>query len=251
MYLAVQAGAFSDNYVLSMPAEFGIRILLSAAALRIKLLQLGFLTRGGVTVGQMYHIDNVVFGPALIEAVALEKEAHYPRLLCSDGLLAHVADAERYVIEDQLGRKIVNPFVPIAKVAGRSVRDFHNEVWGIPGIERTIEAELKHYSAAKLHRYAENWRYMRDVLPLMLQGLDESRPFVSSQYRAIAIANREDTSRAMPFTGQLSHRLRRLLRTHRDNDMGAWKNKNRGAVEVPSAGTTGAAALRAHDVEPG
>jgi hypothetical protein len=174
MYLAVQAGAFSDNYVLSMPAEFAIRILLSAAALRIKLLQLGFLTRGGVTVGQMYHIDNVVFGPALIEAVALEKEAHYPRLLCSDGLLAHVADAERYVIEDQLGRKIVNPFVPIAKVAGRSVRDFHNEVWGIPGIERTIEAELKHYSAAKLHRYAENWRYMRDVLPLMLQGLDES-----------------------------------------------------------------------------
>jgi hypothetical protein len=83
-----------------MPVEFGFRILQSAAALSVKVLQQGFLTRDGVTVGQMYHNDNVVFGPALIEAVALEKEAHYPRLLCTDGLLAHVADTEKYVIED-------------------------------------------------------------------------------------------------------------------------------------------------------
>jgi hypothetical protein len=146
MYLSVQAGAFSDNYVLSMPVCFGLRILSSASALCIKLLQLGFLTRGGVTIGPVYHHDNVVFGPALIEAVALENEAHYPRLLCSDNLLAHLAtlktNSANYVLDDQLGRKIVNPFVPVAKIAGRSVRDFHNEVWDIPGIERTVEAEL-------------------------------------------------------------------------------------------------------------
>jgi hypothetical protein len=33
---------------------------------------------------------------------------------------------------------------------------------------------LEHCNAAKLYRYAENWRYMRDVLPLMLKGLEES-----------------------------------------------------------------------------
>jgi hypothetical protein len=58
MYMAVQAGAFSDNYVLSMPVAFGFRIIQSASALSIKLLQLGFLTRGGVTIGPVYHRDR-------------------------------------------------------------------------------------------------------------------------------------------------------------------------------------------------
>jgi hypothetical protein len=180
MYMAVQAGAFSDNYVLSMPAAFGLRILSSASALCIKLLQLGFLTRGGVTIGSVHHHDNVIFGPALIEAVALEREAHYPRLLCSDNLLTHMAkidtdsSARHYVIKDQIDRQIVNPFVPVvAKLPGRSARDFHNEVWDIPGIERTIETELHRCISDKHLRYAENWRYMRDVLPLMLKVLDE------------------------------------------------------------------------------
>jgi hypothetical protein len=64
-----------------MSVGFGFRILSSASALCIKLLQLGFLTQGGVTIGPMHHHDNVVLGPAVIEAVALEREAHYPRLL--------------------------------------------------------------------------------------------------------------------------------------------------------------------------
>lgn len=132
-----------------------------------------------MTIGEVHHRDNVIFGPAIIEAVALEREAHFPRLLCSDSLLGHLTTVEtdlssnNYVIDDQLGRKILNPFVPIAKLPGRSLRDFHNEVWGIPGIERTVNAELEKYTSQKLHRYAENWRYMRDVLPLMLKVLDE------------------------------------------------------------------------------
>jgi hypothetical protein len=175
MYMAVQAGAFSDHYVLSMPVEFGCQILSAASTLSINLLQLGFLTRGGVTIGKVHHHDNIIFGPALIEAVRLEeKEAQYPRLLCSDNLLSRLG-ATKYIIDDQLGRKIVNVFVPVGEVPrGRSVRDFYDGVWHIPGIERTIEAELDRCSSNKLHRYAENWRYMRDVLPLMLKGLDES-----------------------------------------------------------------------------
>jgi hypothetical protein len=80
MYMAVQAGAFSDNYVLSMPVEFGFRILSAASALAIKLLQLGFLT------------------------------------------------------------------------AGRSLRQFHDEVWHIPAIESAIEAELEKCTARREHR---------------------------------------------------------------------------------------------------
>lgn len=177
MYLAVEAGAFSDNYALSMPVDFGFRILSSASALCIELLKLGFLTRGGITIGDVYHKDNVVFGPALTEAVQLEKEAHYPRLLCSNTLIAHLEalniNEPAFVIEDQLGRKIVNPFVPIMQVPDRTLREFHNEVWDIPKIEHVISAELERLSNANEDRYAEKWRYVRDVLPLMLKGLGE------------------------------------------------------------------------------
>src|SRR5580704_9524440 len=36
-------------------------------------LRLGFLIRGGATIGNLYHANGVVFGEALIEAVELER----------------------------------------------------------------------------------------------------------------------------------------------------------------------------------
>ena len=45
------------------------------------MLQLGFLTRGAVVKGKIYHLDNIVFGPALVRAVALERAAQQPRIL--------------------------------------------------------------------------------------------------------------------------------------------------------------------------
>jgi hypothetical protein len=48
-------------------------------------LRLGFLIRGGMAYGKLYHTGGVVFGPALIDAVALEsKFAVYPRIVLSE-----------------------------------------------------------------------------------------------------------------------------------------------------------------------
>jgi hypothetical protein len=44
----------------------------------------GFLVRGGIAFGEIHMAPNVAFGPALIEAVELEKEADTPRVLLSD-----------------------------------------------------------------------------------------------------------------------------------------------------------------------
>jgi len=50
-----------------------------------KLLKLGFLCRGGLTKGLCYHHDNIVFGPAVIEAHDIEKnESQYPRVVLSN-----------------------------------------------------------------------------------------------------------------------------------------------------------------------
>lgn len=49
----------------------------------------GFLTRGGVALGKLYHSDGVVFGPAMIEAHDLEsKTSVYPRVVVSPTALA-------------------------------------------------------------------------------------------------------------------------------------------------------------------
>lgn len=54
-------------------------------------LEEGILTRGGLTIGDIYHNGNIVFGPALNRAYALESElAKYPRIIIDDCLRAEL-----------------------------------------------------------------------------------------------------------------------------------------------------------------
>lgn len=93
---------FSDHIVISYPLEriardvgpssndravaFFIlsgfsRLLRSIAAAA---LRLGFLIRGGATIGMLYHSRGVVFGEAMIEAFEIESRiAVYPRVVLS------------------------------------------------------------------------------------------------------------------------------------------------------------------------
>jgi hypothetical protein len=91
---------FSDHIVISFPlepiyADTGFdqsvvalivldqfnRLLarIAAAALRI-----GFLVRGGATIGKLYHARGVVFGEAMVEAFQIESHTSvYPRVVLS------------------------------------------------------------------------------------------------------------------------------------------------------------------------
>jgi hypothetical protein len=169
IYLSVQFAAFSDCFVVSMPAHSGYRIIDGAAEVCRKLLHLGFLTRGGITVGDLHHIDNVIFGPALIDAVRLEKEAVYPRLVCSPELIDHLAAFPKeieHIVVDHLGRRIANLFEVCAQPLN------HYKMYGITAIEKIIEDEIQRHSKnrsdKRAEKWAEKWRYMRDVLPVMV-----------------------------------------------------------------------------------
>ncbi len=51
-------------------------------------LQFDFLLRGGITVGELYIDDSIVWGSGLIEAYEIEsKLANYPRVIISDKLI--------------------------------------------------------------------------------------------------------------------------------------------------------------------
>ncbi|MGM4918519.1 hypothetical protein [Tardiphaga sp. 813_E8_N1_3] len=113
---------FSDHIVLSYPlgrfsAELGSStfMILSqiheyAARIALMALRLGFLIRGGVAVGSLYHSGGVVFGEAMVDAYNLEsKIAVYPRIVVADALLSEMKGAsELWIRRDFDGLLIVN-----------------------------------------------------------------------------------------------------------------------------------------------
>lgn len=115
MYLGVEVGAFSDNVVISMPVSFGGRILDKTANLCLEVLKRGFLTRGGIVRGQVFHRDGLIFGPGILDAVCMEQnEAVYPRILIRQEVISacsNVVDYKsRFIIRDFLERDVLNPF---------------------------------------------------------------------------------------------------------------------------------------------
>jgi len=79
-----QVSQFSDSIVVSYSlAERGavFSMLYDIYLLQINLVQHGFLVRGAISVGKLFHDEHIVFGPALVEAAELEKLAMYPRVI--------------------------------------------------------------------------------------------------------------------------------------------------------------------------
>lgn len=91
---------FSDHIVVSYPlqslcSDFGFDERTAAktviidfsqwlAAIAAAALRVGFLIRGGATIGNLYHSKGVVFGEALIDAYQIESRTSvYPRVVLS------------------------------------------------------------------------------------------------------------------------------------------------------------------------
>ena len=75
---------FSDSIVVSYElTEPGavFDMLYDIYMLQIELIQHGFLVRGAIAIGKLFHDDEIVFGPALVEAAELEKLAMYSRVI--------------------------------------------------------------------------------------------------------------------------------------------------------------------------
>ena len=85
---------FSDNILLCMPVGNGkdeicraIVFLIAVASIqRGMVLQHGLITRGGITLGELFINEDIVFGQGIIDAVSLEAKAEYPCIIVSDEL---------------------------------------------------------------------------------------------------------------------------------------------------------------------
>jgi len=81
---------FSDSIVVSYKLDEESAVydmLFDIYLLQINLIQRGLLVRGAITSGQLIHDERLVFGPALNEAVELEKLAMYPRVILTQEII--------------------------------------------------------------------------------------------------------------------------------------------------------------------
>lgn len=84
---------FSDSIVISYPGKtnrgYAYWILHEIMFIQIFLMSYGYISRGGVTFGKVFHKNNVIFGPAMVEAYELESEiAIFPRVIVSNEFLS-------------------------------------------------------------------------------------------------------------------------------------------------------------------
>jgi len=106
--------AFSDNVVFSVPynSDQFAATLQSMALTQIALASAGFWVRGGITVGDLVHDADIVFGPALVRAHYLESErAKYSRFLI-DPVLPPDASLDETFITTTDGESFLDPFYP-------------------------------------------------------------------------------------------------------------------------------------------
>ena len=84
---------FSDSVIISYRKDETIgssgvsSMLMDVHRLQLELVNKGILLRGAITSGLLYHDKDFVFGPALNDAVTLERLANYPRVILDGEVL--------------------------------------------------------------------------------------------------------------------------------------------------------------------
>ena len=176
---------FSDNIVISFPLTDLVRetgknssdamtTILSQLAKYIgrhayRALRNGFLLRGGITVGELYHANGVVFGKGLVDAYRLESTtAIYPRVILSPKVLEHVPYSQNiWLLRDADGLVHLNYFSDIfASFASGNPTPENEEQAKVNWLAvATIIAQQisKLHSAGKLNELAK-WRWLATQL---------------------------------------------------------------------------------------
>lgn len=178
LFLGVETAICSDNIIISTPLYHEIRLINKSGDIFRDLLGLGVLSRGAITVGNLYHRENIVFGPAMNEVVELEKQAIYPRILCSKSLVEWYGKWKKgyedkffnnLVITDCLGRKVVNPFIPLGiqnnkKQFGTVERKDGSIIDTIESIKSVIRNNINSKSSINDNKKLEKWHYISSLM---------------------------------------------------------------------------------------
>lgn len=110
-HLFIQTKVFSDNILLCLETtttnieypRFLAFLTIVADIQRNFILKYGLFLRGGITIGELSFNEDFVFGQGLIDAVALEEAAIYPRIIMGQAVLSCVSQLH-FIRESDLDR---------------------------------------------------------------------------------------------------------------------------------------------------
>jgi len=137
--------------------------------LSIMFLRMGIFVRGAITIGNLYHRGNIVFGDGLVKAYLLEtKKAKFPRIIVSPELLPFVPPAELRRLGDE------HPFLHILagleeiQSSDKATQKYHRNAF--VQMRKTIQTGLKETAKQpgvfeKIHWFAEYWNSCCPNLP--------------------------------------------------------------------------------------
>ena len=184
MFLEVQYTFFSDSFIFSMPTSMGARIYDAISEIMRDLLKKGFAVRGGITAGQLFHCDQVVFGSALIAAHRIEsEEANFARVMVDENAIRSTGIRQYYaVIKDQLGNWIVDPF-PLCATSS-DMKDLIQQIYEPKHILQIIDQKITDYASQS--RIRDIWRFQAEVCALSLEKYGDIANDWVAYLRAIA-----------------------------------------------------------------
>lgn len=184
---------FSDSLVVSYRVDetSGVFWLLHAMAMTVvELAGRGYLLRGAVTIGELYHDDRHVVGPAMVAAYEMEsRRAIVPRVIVDPTVLktAREHTGDLHTPHDEEG--YVRSFIAVDDdrehffdyVSWRSVVEIvgaDDDSYGeyLAQIARLIGRGLRHSDARVLQKYL--WLYRHYVAAIELfQGMPDDHPY--------------------------------------------------------------------------
>lgn len=115
--------SFSDSIIISGYEYQAIPVLFAAVEFSQILIEKGFLCRGGVACGELYHKNEIIFGNSFVQAYEIEhKQAIYPRIVLDNKTLEAVEDSKNeptdfsnLIRADKDGSKFLNIIYPMYK----------------------------------------------------------------------------------------------------------------------------------------
>lgn len=122
---------FSDCLILTVQAndvQAVITLLEVTAQAQVDFLLNGVFLRGAVARGPHYHSPNIDYGPALVKATHLERNAAtYPRILLADEVWATIGPARKHLrglvmVDDADGHRFLNYLTLLAADARARAR---------------------------------------------------------------------------------------------------------------------------------
>jgi len=103
----IKTTQFSDSVVVSLSAtqkeQMQPALVSSLFSVVTRLLELGFVVRGGIAAGKVIHNREMIYGPALNAAYDLEQTAIFPRIIVDERLASQWRDG--YPLFDPFGQQ--------------------------------------------------------------------------------------------------------------------------------------------------